>query len=48
MDLSIIKEKPNIRKPVKTYSKFESKIDDVIKFKKKSNLVIKFLGMPPN
>ena len=35
MDLSIIKEKPNIRKPVKTYSKFESKIDDVIKFVKK-------------
>ena len=35
MDLSIIKEKPNIRKPVKTYSKLESKIDDVIKFVKK-------------
>ena len=35
MDLSIIKEKPNIRKPVKTYSKFENKIDDVIKFVKK-------------
>ena len=32
MDLSIIREKPNIRKPVKTYSKLESKIDDVIKF----------------
>ncbi len=35
MDLSIIREKPNIRKPVKTYSKFENKIDDVIKFVKK-------------
>ncbi len=35
MDLSIIKEKPNIRKPVKTYSKPESKIDDIIKFVKK-------------
>ena len=45
MDLSIIREKPNIRKPVKTYSKPENKIDDVIKFvKKKSNLVIKFFG----
>ena len=32
MDLSIIREKPNIRKPVKTYSKIESKIEDVIKF----------------
>jgi len=32
MDLSIIREKPNIRKPVKTYSKLESKINDVIKF----------------
>ena len=35
MDLSIIREKPNIRKPVKTYSKLENKIDDVIKFVKK-------------
>ncbi len=35
MDLSIIREKPNIRKPVKTYSKNENKIDDVIKFVKK-------------
>ena len=32
MDLSIIREKPNNRKPVKTYSKTESKIEDVIKF----------------
>ena len=32
MDLSIIREKPNIRKPVKTYSKLENKIDDIIKF----------------
>ena len=35
MDLSIIRQKPNIRKPVKTYSKLENKIDDVIKFVKK-------------
>ncbi len=35
MDLSIIHEKPNIRKPIKTYSKLEDKIDDVIKFVKK-------------
>ncbi len=35
MDLSIIREKPNIRKPVKTYSKPESKIDDIINFVKK-------------
>ena len=27
MDLSIIKEKPNHRKPIKTYSKLESKIE---------------------
>jgi ATP-dependent DNA helicase RecG len=32
MDLSIIKEKPKSRKPIKTYSKLESKIDDVLKF----------------
>ena len=35
MDLSIIREKPNNRKPIKTYSKLESKIDEVIKFIKK-------------
>ena len=35
MDLSIIQEKPNIRKPIKTYSKLESSIGDVIKFVKK-------------
>ncbi len=35
MDLSIIREKPNSRKPVKTYSKIESKMEDVIKFIKK-------------
>jgi ATP-dependent DNA helicase RecG len=35
MDLSIITEKPKLRKPIKTYSKLESKIDDVIKFIKK-------------
>ena len=32
MDLSIIREKPKIRKDIKTYSKLNSKIDDVIKF----------------
>ena len=35
MDLSIINEKPSIRKPIKTYSKLENKIDDVIQFIKK-------------
>ena len=35
MDLSIIKEKPKSRKPIQTYSKLESKIDDVIRFIKK-------------
>ena len=35
MELSVIREKPNIRKSVKTYSKPENKIDDVIKFVKK-------------
>ena len=35
MDLSIIREKPNIRKPIKTYSKLENKIEDVINFVKK-------------
>ncbi len=35
MDLSIIKEKPKARKPIKTYSKLESKIEDVINFIKK-------------
>ncbi len=32
MDLSIIKEKPKSRKEVKTYSKLESNIDDVLRF----------------
>jgi ATP-dependent DNA helicase RecG len=32
MDLSIIREKPKNRKPIKTYSKLETKIKDVIKF----------------
>jgi len=35
MDLSIIREKPKLRKEVKTYTKLESKVDDVIKFIKK-------------
>ncbi len=35
MDLSIIREKPALRKPIKTYSKSETKIDDVLIFIKK-------------
>ena len=35
MDLSLIKEKPNIRKDVTTYSKPDSKINEVIAFVKK-------------
>jgi ATP-dependent DNA helicase RecG len=35
MDVSIIREKPINRKEVKTYSKLESKINDVIEFVKK-------------
>ena len=35
MDISIIREKPKARKKVKTYSKLENKIDDVINFIKK-------------
>ena len=35
MDLSIIREKPKNRKPIKTYSKLENKIEDIIKFIKK-------------
>ena len=35
MDLSIIREKPKSRKPIKTYSKLENKIDDIINFIKK-------------
>ena len=35
MDVSIIREKPTDRKVVKTYSKLESKINDVINFVKK-------------
>ena len=35
MDLSIIREKPKNRKPIKTYSKLEVKIEDVLKFIKK-------------
>jgi len=32
MDLSIIREKPKSRKTIKTYSKLENKLDDIIKF----------------
>ncbi len=35
MDISIIRKKPKSRRPVKTYSKLENKIDDIIKFIKK-------------
>jgi len=35
MDISIIREKPKHRKEVITYSKLESKIDDVVRFVKK-------------
>ena len=35
MDLSIIRHKPKSRKPVLTYSKMESKINDIIRFVKK-------------
>ena len=35
MDISIIREKPSNRKDVITYSKLESKINDVINFVKK-------------
>ncbi len=35
MDLSVIREKPKSRIPIKTYSKIESKIDEVIRFIKK-------------
>ena len=35
MDLSVIKEKPTARKDVTTYSKIDSKINDVINFVKK-------------
>ncbi len=35
MDISIIREKPKNRKPIKTYSKLEIKIEDVLKFIKK-------------
>ncbi len=32
MDISIIREKPRLRKDVKTYSKLENKIDEILKF----------------
>ncbi len=35
MDISIIREKPKNRKLIKTYSKLEAKIEDVLKFIKK-------------
>ena len=39
MDLSIIREKPKSRKDIKTYSKLDTKINDVIKFIKKETQV---------
>ena len=49
MDLSIIREKPNIRIPIKTYSKLENKTDDVINFvKRDATWQSNFLGMPFN
>ena len=35
MDISIIRNKPKSRRPIKTYSKLENKIGDIIKFIKK-------------
>ena len=35
MDISIIKEKPKKRKEIKTYSKIDTKIDDVVRYIKK-------------
>ncbi len=35
MDISIIREKPKNRKPIRTYSKLEVKIEDVLKFIRK-------------
>ncbi len=35
MDISVIYEKPKSRKPIKTYSKLESKINDILEFIKK-------------
>ena len=35
MDISVIREKPKLRKAIKTYSKLENNIDDVIKLVKK-------------
>ena len=47
MDLSIIKEKPKSRKEVITYSKLDTKINDVVKFvKKEIKNEIKFLVCP--
>jgi len=37
MDISIIKEKPKARKEVITYTKPESKIDEIIQIHKKRN-----------
>ena len=35
MDISLIKTKPKNRKPIKTYSKIESKMNEVMNFIKK-------------
>jgi len=39
MDVSVIKEKPNNRKAITTYSKLEDKIDEVVNFVKKNILI---------
>ena len=36
MDISLIKTKPKNRKPIKTYSKIENKMNEVINFVKKA------------
>ena len=47
-DLSIIREKPKMRKPVKTYSKLENNIDDIIRFIKNESRKSNFLGLSTN
>ena len=46
MDLSIIREKPKSRKEIKTYSKLEDKIDDVLQFIKMEIQMVNFLVCP--
>ena len=47
MDISLIKEKPSMRKKIITLSKPEKKLNEVINYLKKNiNKKIKFLDMP--